>query len=48
MGDDDVDGPIRFTDRDRENILGVVIGEREGRIGGSGEVLLAYVELGSG
>ena len=32
----DGDCPILFTDLDRENILGVVIGEREGRIGRKG------------
>ena len=47
MGDGDDDCPILFTDLDRENILGELIGEREGRIGRRG-VLFAYVELGSG
>ena len=47
MGDGDGDCPILLTDLDRENILGVVIGEREGRIGRRG-VLFVYVELGSG
>ena len=47
MGDGDGDCPILFTDLDRENILGVVIGEREGRIDWRG-VLFVYVELGSG
>ena len=46
MGDGDGDCPILFTDLDRENILGVVIGEREGRIGRG--VLFVYVGLGSG
>ena len=36
MGDGDGDCPILFIDLDRENILGVVIGEREGRIGRRG------------
>ena len=36
MGDGDGDCPILLTDLDRENILGVVIGEREGRIGRRG------------
>ena len=48
MGDGDGDCPILLTDLDRENILGVVIGEREGRIGRRGGVLFVYVELGSG
>ena len=47
MGDGDGDCPILFTDLDRENILGVVIGEREGRIGRRGGVFVC-VELGSG
>ena len=38
--DDDGDDPIRLTEQDRENILGVVSGERDGRVGGRGEFFL--------
>ena len=37
VGDDDGDSPILFTDLDREKILGVVIGERERRVGRRGD-----------